>query len=85
KTGDIGCWLPNGNINFIGRKDNQVKIRGYRIELEEIESALNQLESIEESVVLVKKDNYDFEQLVAYVIFAKETDVRFLQKELEKK
>ncbi|WP_438711360.1 non-ribosomal peptide synthetase [Aquimarina muelleri] len=85
KTGDIGCWLPNGTINFIGRKDNQVKIRGYRIELEEIESALNQLESIEESVVLVKKDNYDFEQLVAYVIFAKETDVRFLQKELEKK
>ncbi|WP_436937935.1 AMP-binding protein, partial [Staphylococcus xylosus] len=37
KTGDLGKWLPDGNIDYIGRTDNQVKVRGYRIELEEIE------------------------------------------------
>ena len=41
KTGDLAQWLPNGNITFIGRKDNQVKIRGNRIELGEIEKQLN--------------------------------------------
>ena len=41
KTGDLGRYLPNGNIEYLGRIDNQVKIRGFRIELGEIESILN--------------------------------------------
>ena len=85
KTGDMGCWLPDGNIDFKGRKDDQVKIRGYRIELQEIETTLNQLDYIEQSIVLVKKDNNDYEQLVAYVVCNEEIDFMSLQRELEKK
>ena len=46
KTGDLGRWLPDGNIEFYGRLDDQVKIRGYRIELGEIESVMNKLEAV---------------------------------------
>ena len=46
KTGDLGRWLPDGNIEFLGRKDTQVKIRGYRIELGEIESLLHEVSII---------------------------------------
>lgn len=51
-TGDYGKWLPNGEIEFIGRKDDQIKIRGYRIELSEIESRLQKLEAVREAVVI---------------------------------
>jgi amino acid adenylation domain-containing protein len=52
RTGDVGRWLPDGNIEYLGRLDNQVKIRGYRIELEEIESYINQCDGIMQSVVI---------------------------------
>lgn len=52
RTGDLGRYLEDGNLEYLGRTDNQVKIRGYRIELEEIESHLNQLEGINQSVVI---------------------------------
>ncbi|WP_165760205.1 AMP-binding enzyme, partial [Niastella populi] len=67
KTGDLGRWLPDGNIEFIGRKDDQVKIRGYRIELGEIEHALIKHASIEQAVVLVKENESGEKELVAYV------------------
>src|SRR5260363_356983 len=54
KTGDLGRWLPEGNIEFLGRNDFQVKLRGYRIELGEIEQALSTCEGIQNSVVLLK-------------------------------
>ena len=52
RTGDLARYLPDGNIEFLGRVDNQVKIRGYRIELGEIETVLNQHPSVKESVVI---------------------------------
>ncbi|MBJ6369616.1 non-ribosomal peptide synthetase [Snuella sedimenti] len=85
KTGDLVRWLPNGEIDFIGRKDNQVKIRGYRIELGEIESALDELEIVKQSVVIVKEDGSGNKQLVAYVIAESGVDNQFLQKELASK
>ncbi|WP_429385033.1 amino acid adenylation domain-containing protein, partial [Mucilaginibacter sp. UYCu711] len=68
KTGDIGRWLPDGNIVYMGRGDNQVKIRGYRVELEEIENVLQQSELIERAVVLAKEHDLGNKQLVAYVV-----------------
>ncbi|QHF44605.1 non-ribosomal peptide synthetase [Pseudomonas sp. S35] len=61
RTGDLARWLPDGNIEYLGRNDDQVKIRGVRIELGEIETQLNHLPSVQEAVVLVRE-----ERLVAY-------------------
>jgi amino acid adenylation domain-containing protein/non-ribosomal peptide synthase protein (TIGR01720 family) len=55
KTGDLVRWLPDGNLEYIGRYDFQVKIRGYRIELEEVETALCSYEGIKQGVVLAKE------------------------------
>ncbi|CAF3102918.1 unnamed protein product, partial [Rotaria sp. Silwood2] len=55
KTGDLVRWLPDGNLEYIGRNDFQVKIRGYRVELGEIESVLLSYEGIKQSAVLVKE------------------------------
>ena len=57
KTGDLVRWLPDGNLEYIGRKDFQVKIRGYRIELGEIESVLGSYPGIKQCVVLAKEHN----------------------------
>lgn len=67
KTGDLGRRLPDGNIEFIGRKDDQVKVRGYRIELGEIEYALSQIESINEAVVVVKENKKGEQHLVGFI------------------
>ncbi|MBD2385758.1 non-ribosomal peptide synthetase family protein [Cylindrospermum sp. FACHB-282] len=66
KTGDLARYLPNGNIEFLGRIDNQVKIRGFRIELGEIEAALTQHPGVQETVVIVREDIPDNKRLVAY-------------------
>ena len=66
KTGDLGRWTKDNNIEFIGRKDEQVKIRGHRIELGEIEHALRNHTAIEEAVVLSKENNDKVNELVAY-------------------
>jgi len=68
KTGDLGRWLPDGNIEYMGRKDDQVKIRGYRIELGEIESVLNQGGMIKQGVILVKEDTNGNKRLVGYAV-----------------
>lgn len=66
RTGDIGRFLPSGELEYLGRIDNQVKIRGHRIELEEIESCLNQLEGITQSLVTVLESNETNKTLVAF-------------------
>ena len=65
KTGDLGRWLPNGMIEFLGRNDFQVKIRGFRVELGEIEGVLAQYPSIREAAVIAKLDGA-IKPLVAY-------------------
>ncbi len=72
KTGDLARWLPDGNIEFLGRIDNQVKIRGFRIELGEIENRLLNHEDINEAAVLVKEGKYNDKYLCAYVVSEKE-------------
>lgn len=68
RTGDLGSWLPDGNIVYSGRKDNQVKIRGYRIELGEIESALQDHAPITSAVVLAREAGHAEKELVAYIV-----------------
>ena len=68
KTGDLGRWLPDGNIEFLGRIDHQVKIRGFRVELGEIEAFLGQHQAVRDAVVVVREENPDDKRLVAYVV-----------------
>ncbi len=68
KTGDIGRWDKNGNIIFAGRNDNQIKFRGYRIDLEEIENTLKSNNEIRNAKVILDKDNYREEKLIAFII-----------------
>jgi amino acid adenylation domain-containing protein len=69
RTGDLARWLPNGNLQFLGRVDQQVKLRGFRIELGEIESLLNQQEAVAETAVHVYKPSAGLEQLTAYIVW----------------
>ncbi|HSH66949.1 MAG TPA: amino acid adenylation domain-containing protein, partial [Bacteroidia bacterium] len=68
KTGDMGRWLANGNIEFLGRKDDQVKVRGYRIELGEVENVLQQHPSIDEAIVLAVTNALGELELITYIV-----------------
>ncbi|WP_279608557.1 non-ribosomal peptide synthetase [Burkholderia gladioli] len=67
RTGDLACYLPDGNIVFLGRNDDQVKIRGFRIELGEIEVQLAKHEAVREAIVIARQDSTGNARLLAYV------------------
>ncbi|MCP5053128.1 MAG: AMP-binding protein, partial [bacterium] len=68
RTGDLGKWLADGNIEFLGRMDHQVKIRGFRFELGEMENRLLKYESLNEAVVIAREDNAGGNYLCAYYV-----------------
>lgn len=71
-TGDLARWLPDGNIEYLGRTDHQVKIRGLRIELGEIENRLQSYNAIKEAVVVVKEGKDGAKYLCGYVVTQEE-------------
>lgn len=75
KTGDLGRWLPDGNLEYIGRNDFQVKVRGYRIELSEIEQALLSYTGITQAVVITHEIHTNTKWLVAYFVVKKGAQV----------
>jgi amino acid adenylation domain-containing protein len=89
KTGDLARYLPDGNLEFLGRIDHQVKIRGFRIELGEVEAVLSQYPGLEEILVMAREDIPGDQRLVAYIKVANSEQVpnprelrRFLQDKL---
>ncbi|MEO1349489.1 MAG: amino acid adenylation domain-containing protein [Cyanobacteria bacterium J06635_15] len=68
RTGDLGRYLPDGNIEFIGREDFQVKVNGHRIELGEIESNLQQHPAVKEAIVAAVGESRENKQLIAYIV-----------------
>ena len=82
RTGDIARWLPDGNIEYLGREDYQVKIRGLRIEMGEIENTIMSYPGISESVVLVKKYSESVILIIAYIVCASELDLDGLRQYL---
>ncbi|MEW6733018.1 MAG: amino acid adenylation domain-containing protein [Acidobacteriota bacterium] len=68
RTGDLGCYLPNGIVEPLGRADQQVKIRGYRVELGEIEAVIGEQEGVAEAVVIARQYEDGEKRLVGYLV-----------------
>ncbi|HKV39926.1 MAG TPA: amino acid adenylation domain-containing protein, partial [Blastocatellia bacterium] len=87
RSGDLGRRLPDGQIEYVGRKDDQVKIRGFRIELGEIQSLLVAETSVREALVIATEGNQRERQLIAYLVLAQDpgSSVRDLRSMLQRK
>jgi amino acid adenylation domain-containing protein/non-ribosomal peptide synthase protein (TIGR01720 family) len=86
RTGDLGRFLPDGDLEYLGRIDSQVKIRGFRIEIGEIENALAQIPDVQENVVIVTTDDKTSEKrLVAYLVCTveKQPTVKIIREHLQ--
>jgi amino acid adenylation domain-containing protein len=75
KTGDMACYLPDGQLSFIGRADHQIKIRGYRIEPNEIVAVLDRHPAIQHSVVVAHEETPGEKRLLAYVVLDPDREI----------
>ena len=82
RTGDIARWLPDGNIEYLGREDHQVKIRGLRIELGEIENTIREYPGITDCIAVVKKYSDNVVLIIAYVVCRGELGIKALKQHL---
>ncbi|WP_140159061.1 non-ribosomal peptide synthetase, partial [Bacillus thuringiensis] len=85
RTGDLARWLPDGNLEYLGRLDEQVKIRGFRIELKDIEYQLKEYQSIDDVLVIALKDSEESNFLCAYYMSSEEIPVSTFRNFLEKR
>ncbi|MBQ7667756.1 MAG: amino acid adenylation domain-containing protein [Clostridia bacterium] len=84
RSGDLGRYYAEGDIEYLGRIDNQVKIRGFRVELDEIERTILTFDGAKNALVMAKKDNNEKNFLCAYVVKTKDIDVQKLREHLAK-
>ena len=75
RSGDLVRWMPDGNIEYLGRIDEQVKIRGFRIELGEIESRIREIEKIKDCAVIAREDKNGEKAIYAYYTAEEEVGV----------
>ncbi len=86
RTGDLGRWLPDGNIEFLGRMDEQVKIRGCRVELGEIENQIRKIEFVKDCAVIAREDCNNEKAIYAYLVNdkGKELNISSIRNKLRK-
>jgi amino acid adenylation domain-containing protein len=85
RTGDVARWLPDGNVEYLGREDHQVKIRGLRIELGEIENTIREFPGVADCVVVVKRYSESVILIVAYVVERMNLDLGLLKDHLKER
>ena len=84
RTGDVARWLPDGNVEYLGREDHQVKIRGLRIELGEIENTIREYPAIADCVCVTRKYSENVILIIAYLVFKSEVAISELKQYLKK-
>jgi D-alanine--poly(phosphoribitol) ligase subunit 1 len=84
RTGDVARWLPDGNVEYLGREDHQVKIRGLRIELGEIENTIRDYPGVTDSVAVVRKYSESVILIVAYLVCRPEVEIEGLRRHLKR-
>ena len=84
RTGDLARWLPDGNLEYLGREDHQVKIRGLRIELGEIENTIRKFTGVTDCVVVTKAYSESIVVIVAYLVARQKVDLGALKQHLQR-
>ena len=82
RSGDLARWLPDGNIEYLGRIDKQVQVHGFRVELADIEHAINDIENIENCAVIAKNDNENGTYICAYLVSGKTLDLQEIRRKI---
>ncbi|MES9784126.1 MULTISPECIES: non-ribosomal peptide synthetase [Bacillus cereus group] len=84
KTGDIGRWLPNGEIEYLGRADQQIKIRGFRLEIGEIENRIRAIKGIDDVAVIARMNKSNETELIAYIVSKNDLSMSNIKEQLKR-